>query len=115
MLLLPYSCRPPRAGIHLSVTRATARCSPAHAKAGMTILDRIFELPTAGSKRAVALDLGAVHDPPGCRVEGVAPVHDAAIVPQDQVARAPLLVPGEFVLGRICPQRVEQRLAFGER
>src|SRR5437588_12413548 len=44
-----------------------------------------------GLERPVALDLGAMHDAPGRRIEGVAPVHHAAIVPQDQIADPPLL------------------------
>src|SRR5581483_11143134 len=44
----------------------------------------------------VALDLSAMHDAPAVRVEGIAPVHGAAVVPQNEVADAPDMLPGEF-------------------
>src|SRR5579863_7655194 len=67
------------------------------------------------SKRPVALDLGAVHDAAALRIERIAAVHHATVVPQDQVARPPLLVPLEFRLRRMRPQRVEQGFALCER
>src|SRR3984957_9392137 len=71
--------------------------------------------PFPGSIRPITLYLGAVHDAARRSVERIAPVHHAAIVPQDQIAGSPLLIPGEFVARRVLPQRVEQRLAVGER
>src|SRR5581483_3294283 len=44
----------------------------------------------SGSVGPVALDLSAVHDAPSVRVERVAAMHRAAVVPHDQVARLPL-------------------------
>src|SRR5712671_7455091 len=66
------------------------------------------------SKRPVASDLRPVHQPPGIWVEFVAAVHDAAIVPQDEVADSPLLVPGQPGTGGMRPQRGEQLLALFE-
>src|SRR5260370_13695615 len=62
-----------------------------------------------------ALDLGAVHDAPGSRVEGIAAVHRAAVVPQNEVAQPSVIVPGQVVAGRVRQNLVEQRLGFGER
>src|SRR5205085_6809638 len=84
---------PAQAGIHLSTDRATDEGVPAFAGTRVEVLER-----------AVAFDLGAVHDAPCRRVEGVAPVHHAAIVPQNQIAGPPLLIPGEFGLGSVLPQ-----------
>src|SRR5581483_4747168 len=65
--------------------------------------------------RPGALQLGAVHQPAGGGIEGVAAVHRAAVVPPDEVADLPVLAPGVFLLRRVRPQLVEQRLAFRHR
>src|SRR5436190_8761961 len=59
----------------------------------------------------LADDLGAVHQPAQALVEGVAAVHDAAIIPHHQIADPPLLVPGKMLLRGMRPDRVEQLLA----
>src|SRR4051795_11529960 len=41
-------------------------------------------------------DLGAVHQAPVIRVEGIVPVHSDSVVPHDKVALAPGMRPGEF-------------------
>src|SRR5205809_250224 len=51
-----------------------------------------------GLNRLCALELGAVHQPAGRRVEGVAAVHRTAIVPPHEVADLPFLGPGEAIL-----------------
>ena len=63
----------------------------------------------------LALDLGAVHDAPAARVERIAPMHGAAIVPQHQIADAPDVLPGELRPVDEAPQLVEQRLGVRER
>src|SRR5262245_17308402 len=63
----------------------------------------------------LADDLGAVHAAAQALVEGVAAMHDAAVVPHHQVAGAPLLVPGEAILGGMSPHGVEHRLALLDR
>src|SRR5512132_3092166 len=63
----------------------------------------------------LAFDLGAMHDPTAARVESVAAVHRAAIVPQNQVADAPHVLPGKFRPIDEIPEFVEQRLRFGKR
>src|SRR4029077_5541956 len=63
----------------------------------------------------LADDLRAVHQPAQALVEGVAAVHYAAIVPHHEIADAPLLVPGEALLGGVRPYRVEQLLALVDR
>src|ERR1044071_6827288 len=70
------------------------------------------KLPSLACQHRLADDLGAVHQPSQALVEGVAAMHDAAIVPHHQVADPPLLVPGEALLGSVCPYRVEQLLAL---
>src|ERR1041384_3565379 len=72
-------------------------------------------LALSGLHRAGALELGAVHQAAGRGIEGVAAVHRAAIVPPDEVARLPILPPGEFLLGRVLPQEIEELLAFPNR
>jgi hypothetical protein len=62
----------------------------------------------------INFDLRPVHQPPGIWVEFVAAVHDAAVVPQYEVADPPLLVPGQLGAGGVRPQRIEQLLALFE-
>src|SRR6185436_977818 len=66
-------------------------------------------------KRLVAFNLRAMHQPPRLRVECVAPVHSATVVPDDQVADFPFLVPREALLRSMRPKFIEQVLAFGQR
>ena len=56
----------------------------------------------------LALDLGAVHDPAGVRVEGVAPVHGATVVPDQHIADAPVMVINEAILRRVLGQAFNQ-------
>src|SRR5690349_16135192 len=53
-----------------------------------------------------------MHEPAGGRVEGVALVHGATIVPADKVALLPDLSPGEALLGDLGPELVEDGRAF---
>src|SRR4051812_13595263 len=53
--------------------------------------------------RLGGLDLRAVHEAPRGRVEGVAAVQGAAVVPDQHVARLPLLAEDEFQLRRMRP------------
>src|SRR5579863_216142 len=62
-----------------------------------------------------ALDLRAVQNPARSGVEGIAPVHGAAIVPQDDVSHLPLDAPGESILRGERPQIVEQRFRLVPR
>src|SRR5215216_3977617 len=71
--------------------------------------------PASTCQHRLADDLRAVHQAAQALVEGIAAVHDAAIVPQHQVACAPLLVPREVLLGGVCPHRIEQGLALLDR
>ena len=50
-----------------------------------------------------------VHQAAVLVVEAVAAVHGDAVVPHDQIALAPGMRPGEFRLGDVAPQLVEQR------
>src|SRR5258708_10121802 len=63
----------------------------------------------------LALDLRAMHDPPRVRIERIAPVHGAAIVPENQIADAPDVLPGEFRAIDEGPELVAQRLGLLER
>src|SRR5258706_5002516 len=65
-----------------------------------------------GARLARALDLGAVHDAPRLLVEGIAPVHGRAVVPQHQVADPPAVFVGELGLRRRGPYLVQQRIRF---
>src|SRR6185436_17552874 len=87
------------------------------AKAGvlMTIAAAACIAATQFVARSLSLDLGAVHDAPGARVERVAAVHDAAIVPEHQVADPPLVAPRQGVGGGRLPDAIEQRVGLLQR
>jgi hypothetical protein len=51
-----------------------------------------------------------MHDSTRTGIERVAVMHNAAIVPDHDVAGAPLMAPGELWLRRMAPQRVEKVL-----
>ena len=86
------------------------------AKAGilMTIAAAACIMLTQYVARSLSLDLGAVHDAPRTGIERVAAVHDTAVVPQHEVAGAPLVAPGERVRGRDLPDAIEQRVGLVE-
>jgi len=87
------------------------------AKAGilMTIAAAACIAATQFVTRALSLDLGAMHDAPGARIERVAAVHDAAVVPEHQVAGAPLVAPRQRIGGGGLPDAIEQRVGLVER
>ncbi|HEY3159130.1 MAG TPA: DASS family sodium-coupled anion symporter [Vicinamibacterales bacterium] len=87
------------------------------AKAGilMTIAAAACIAATQYVTRALSLDLGAVHDAPGARIERVAAVHDAAVVPEHQVAGAPLVAPRQRIGSGGLPDAIEQRVGVVER
>src|SRR5207237_1312475 len=87
------------------------------AKAGilMTVAAAACVAATQYAARTLSLDLGAVHDTPRARIERVAPVHHAPVVPQHQVASGPLVAPGQRVRGGRLPDAIEQRVGFIER
>src|ERR1700732_2473409 len=68
-----------------------------------------------GSERPIAFDLSAVHQPAALRIELVAAMQRAAIVPHDEVADLPALMPGQLRARRMAPQFVEQPFALFER
>src|SRR6266550_1456146 len=86
------------------------------AKAGilMTIAAAACVAATQYAGRTLALDLRAVHDAPRSWIERVAAVHDAPVVPQDEVAGAPLVTPGQRIGGGHVPDAIEQRVRFVE-
>ena len=86
------------------------------AKAGvaMTMVAAACVAATQLASRALAFDLGAVHDAPRSRIEPVATVHDAAIVPQHQVADAPAMPPRQRIGRGGVPDAIEQRVRFVE-
>jgi len=87
------------------------------AKAGvlMTIAAAACVAATQYVERMLSLDLRAVHDAPRSRIERVAAVHDAAVVPQDEVAGTPAVTPGLRIGGRHLPDAIEQRVGCLER
>ena len=56
-----------------------------------------------------------MHDPPRARIERVAPVHGAAIVPEHEIADAPLMPPRERFTCRLGPDFVEEGVGVVER
>jgi sodium-dependent dicarboxylate transporter 2/3/5 len=87
------------------------------AKAGilMTIAAAACVAVTQYVERKLTLDLGAVHDSPRSRIERVAAVHDAAVVPQDEIAGAPLVTPGQRIGRCRVPDAVEHCVGLVER
>jgi hypothetical protein len=55
-----------------------------------------------------------MHDPLAAVVERIAPVHDAAIVPYQEIVLSPGLGPAELRLRRMHPQPVEEHFALFE-
>src|SRR5262245_55651458 len=66
-------------------------------------------------ERMLSLDLRAVHDAPRSRIDRVAAVHDAAVVPQDEIAGAPAMTPGLRIGSSRLPDAIEQRVGIVER
>ena len=87
------------------------------AKAGilMTFAAAACVAATQYVEGKLSLDLGAVHDAPRARIERVAAVHDAAVIPQDEIAGAPLVTPRQRVSRCGLPDAVEQCVGFIER
>jgi len=87
------------------------------AKAGvmMTIAAAACVAATQFIERALSLDLGAVHDAPRAGVERVAPVHDAAVVPQHEISHAPSMAPRQRVRGGEFPDTIEQVVGVVQR
>src|SRR6267378_3991712 len=56
-----------------------------------------------------------MHQAAGCRIKGVAAMHGAAIIPPYQIADSPILTPGEFLLRRVRPKKVQEALALRNR
>src|SRR5947209_15356159 len=63
----------------------------------------------------LTLDLSAVHDAPAVAVERIAPMHGTAIVPKNEVADAPGVLPGKAGIVHETPQLVEQRFRLRKR
>src|SRR3954471_25041486 len=59
--------------------------------------------------------LRAMQYAPRVRIERVPAVENAAVIPDQDIADAPLMMPREFRLSRMGPQRIGQRLGFLER
>ena len=87
------------------------------AKAGvvMTIAAAACVAATQYVERALSLDLRAVHDAPRSRVERIAAVHDAAVVPQDEISDAPLMAPRQRIRRGKFPDPIEQGVGLVER
>src|SRR5579863_2088086 len=70
---------------------------------------------SSGRRLSLALDLGPVHHAALGLIERVAPVHGAAIVPQDQVADAPAVRPDMLRPVDHRPDLVQHALGLGQR
>src|SRR5215475_8125179 len=69
---------------------------------------RLMHPSAARLRRSLlALDLGAVHNAARIRVERIASVHGAAIIPHDEIADAPGVLPCKFRLINETPKLVE--------
>ena len=86
------------------------------AKAGivMTIAAAACVAATQYVERALSLDLGAVHDAPRPGVKRITAVHDAAVVPEHEVARMPVVTPRQRIGSGGVPDAIEQRVGFVE-
>ena len=60
----------------------------------------------------VTTDLRPVHDTLGVFVEGVAPVQQTEVVPNQCIGHPPLVGDGETGLGGVVPQRAQKVFAF---
>jgi sodium-dependent dicarboxylate transporter 2/3/5 len=100
-----------KAGIVMTI--AAAACVAATQWVERTLSHPIAQACAMGTP--LCLDLRAVHDAPAARIERVAAVHDAAVVPEDQVAGAPLMAPRQRVAGGRVPDAIEQRVGLVER
>ena len=87
------------------------------AKAGivMTIAAAACVAATQYVERTLSLDLGAVHDTPRPGVKRIAAVHDAAVVPQHEIAGAPVVAPRQRIGRGDVPDAIEQRIGLVER
>src|SRR5215831_937251 len=103
-------------GLGQSPSSAAEAAPQMKAAANRAAKDRIVSsvLYRQPSKRAVAFDLRAMHQPPVAGVELIATMQNTAIVPQHEVADPPLLIPGQLETRSMRPQRVEEPLAFFE-
>src|SRR3954447_3987984 len=61
-----------------------------------------------------ALDLGPMHDSAAVVVERIAAMHGAAIVPDDEIADLPDVLPGKIRTVDITPELVEQRFGVSK-
>ena len=59
--------------------------------------------------------LAAVHKAPVIRWEGVAAMHAAAIIPNNEVTESPTVAVGKFLLRGVCPDLVKQVVTFVDR
>ena len=62
--------------------------------------------------RTIPFNLRAVHDTTVVVVEGVPPVQNRAIIPHQEVAHLPSMVPSEGTLGRMGPNGIQQGVAL---
>jgi phosphate-selective porin len=87
------------------------------AKAGvvMTVAAAACVTATQYVERILALDLRAVHDAPRPGIKRIAAVHDAPVVPQDEIAWSPLVAPRQALSSRDVPDAIEQFVGFVER
>jgi sodium-dependent dicarboxylate transporter 2/3/5 len=87
------------------------------AKAGllMTVAAAACVAVTQSAAGALSLDLRAVHDAPRPGIKRIAAVHDAAVVPQHEIAGTPMVTPGQAIGRRDFPDAIQQRVGFLER
>ena len=52
--------------------------------------------------------MGPVHDALGIVCKGVAPMHGAPVVPNDEITQTPLVVPDEPFLCHLFPKSVQE-------
>ena len=87
------------------------------AKAGllMTVAAAFCVGATQYVEGVLSLDLRAMHDAPRLLVEGVATMHHAPVVPEDEIADPPAVAPCQRVGRRNLPDSIEEGVRFVER
>src|SRR5579859_7038058 len=94
-------------------SRGSCTCARPRASGGATSAS----IATASRRCAGLLrsfDLRTVQQPARGRIEGIAPMQRATVVPRHDVAHAPFLPESEPRPGGVRPERIQQLLAFRE-
>src|SRR6201999_4475731 len=95
-------------------TSSTARPESDSARRTRLGMLAVLRLLRSCCRPLPTFDLRAMHDATFRRIEWIAPVHRATIVPQYEVADAPHVLPHQFFAVDVRPKFVQQRLGTSE-